>query len=382
MSIISIRNVSKTYGENKETKVEALKSTSFDIEKNEFVCVIGTSGSGKSTLLHLLAGVDNVTTGEILINNKDITKLSNDDLALFRRKEIGIIYQFFNLVPVLTARKNIELPLRLDQKPIDQEYFNELISLLKIENRIDFLPNKLSGGEQQRVAIARALIHKPSILLADEPTGNLNSMLAKDIMNFFSLASKRFNQTILMITHDLHLASYADRIIEIQDGQIVKSYKTSDFDQIEESSYEPYDKETIIKRTEERIHSINQIFENNQVVDTDIEGIDNVTGDYVLNLERMYQIFTTFHNLEMKASFVKETVELTEEVLAYFEHFKKAIQVYPDHMIVLKNFRKNKIKKRFKNKKSFLTFIDGFDMTGYLSATYKEELIKQLKTVE
>ena len=188
MAVINVKNASKTYGSG-DIKVEALKPSSFSIERGEFVCIIGTSGSGKSTLMHLMAGVDNATSGEIIINGKDVTKLDQEGLALFRRREVGIIYQFFNLVPVLTARENIELPLMLDEKKVDRQYFNELVELLGIKDRLDFYPSKMSGGEQQRVAIARALIHKPSIILADEPTGNLNSRLAKEIMEFLVLAS-------------------------------------------------------------------------------------------------------------------------------------------------------------------------------------------------
>lgn len=227
MSIIEVKNVSKTYGKGEETKVEALKNASFDVKKGEFVCIIGTSGSGKSTLLHLLAGVDQATEGSILINGKEITQMDPEQLAEFRRCEVGIIYQFFNLVPVLTAKENIELPLMLAGEKVDRQYFNEITEMLSINHRLNFYPSKLSGGEQQRVAIARALIHRPSIILADEPTGNLNSQLAKEIMEFLVMACRQFNQTILMITHDLNLAKYADRIIEIQDGQLVSDKKNS-----------------------------------------------------------------------------------------------------------------------------------------------------------
>ena len=221
MSIIQVQQLSKTYGKD-DTAVHALKNATFEIEKGEFVCIIGASGSGKSTLLHLLAGIDEPTSGRIIVNDKDITQLDSEQLADFRRSEVGIIYQFFNLVPVLTARENIELPLMLAGEKVDQDYFQTIVEMLKIEKRLDFYPSKLSGGEQQRVSIARALIHKPSIILADEPTGNLNSKLAKEIMEFLVLACKQLNQTILMITHDLNLTKYADRIIEIQDGQLVK----------------------------------------------------------------------------------------------------------------------------------------------------------------
>ena len=220
MAIIEVKNLTKVYGKEGEIKVVALNDASFTIEKGEFVCIIGASGSGKSTLMHLLAGVDEATKGEIKINGNDITKLSQEELADFRCKEIGIIYQFFNLIPVLTAKENIEMPIKLAGEKIDRDYFNELVKMLKIEERLNFYPSKMSGGEQQRVAIARALIHKPSIILADEPTGNLNSQLGKEIMEFLSLASKELNQTIIMITHDLNLAKYANRIIEIQDGKL------------------------------------------------------------------------------------------------------------------------------------------------------------------
>lgn len=220
MSIIEVNNLTKVYGKEGEIKVEALKDATFTIEKGEFVCIIGASGSGKSTLMHLLAGVDEATKGEIKINGKDITKMNQEELADFRCKEIGIIYQFFNLIPVLTAKENIEMPIKLAGEKIDRNYFNELVKMLKIEERLNFYPSKMSGGEQQRVAIARALIHKPSIILADEPTGNLNSQLGKEIMEFLSIASRELNQTIIMITHDLNLAKYANRIIEIQDGKL------------------------------------------------------------------------------------------------------------------------------------------------------------------
>ena len=220
MAIIEVKNLTKVYGKEGEIKVVALNDASFTIEKGEFVCIIGASGSGKSTLMHLLAGVDEATKGEIKINGNDITKLSQEELADFRCKEIGIIYQFFNLIPVLTAKENIEMPIKLAGEKIDRDYFNELVKMLKIEERLNFYPSKMSGGEQQRVAIARALIHKPSIILADEPTGNLNSQLGKEIMEFLSLASKELNQTIIMITHDLNLVKYANRIIEIQDGKL------------------------------------------------------------------------------------------------------------------------------------------------------------------
>ena len=220
MSIIEVNNLTKVYGKEGEIKVEALKDATFTIEKGEFICIIGASGSGKSTLMHLLAGVDEATKGEIKINGKDITKMNQEELADFRCKEIGIIYQFFNLIPVLTAKENIEMPIKLAGEKIDRNYFNELVKMLKIEERLNFYPSKMSGGEQQRVAIARALIHKPSIILADEPTGNLNSQLGKEIMEFLTIASRELNQTIIMITHDLNLAKYANRIIEIQDGKL------------------------------------------------------------------------------------------------------------------------------------------------------------------
>lgn len=220
MAIIEVKNVSKIYG-NENVQVEAVKNTTFSIEEGEFVSIIGPSGSGKSTLMHMIAGVDKVSSGNIMINGVDITKLDKREKTINRRKNIGIIYQFFNLLPILTARENIELPLRMDEKKVDEEYFKEITKLLKIDDRLDFYPSKLSGGEQQRVAIARALIHKPSIILADEPTGNLNSVMAKEIMDYLVLASKKYKQTILMITHDLNLANYADRIIEIQDGMII-----------------------------------------------------------------------------------------------------------------------------------------------------------------
>ena len=297
MSVITVLNASKTYGSEEELKVEALKPTSFSVEKGEFVCIIGTSGSGKSTLLHLLAGVDNATSGQIIINGKDITRLDEETLAVFRRREVGIIYQFFNLVPVLTARENIELPMMLDEKPVNKAYFNEIVELLGIEKRLDFYPGKLSGGEQQRVAIARALIHQPSIILADEPTGNLNSKMAHEIMEFLVLACKKYNQTIVMITHDLNLAGYADRIIEIQDGMIVKDYQTDGSKRrVEETDLKAVDKAAILSKAEEKMQSVLY----NPVIDEEKEGYQAESDQYIIDHEQWLQGLISMYNVDLR----------------------------------------------------------------------------------
>lgn len=221
MGILKVQNLTKKYGK-KDTEVVALDNVSFSVEKGEFIAIVGASGSGKSTLLHLMGGVDKPTSGKVFINDKDIYQLSKDDLAIFRRIEIGIIYQFYNLIPILNVKENILLPCNLDGKKVEEKHLQEIIELLGLSNREEHLPNQLSGGQQQRVAIGRAIINNPSIILADEPTGNLDSKSSKEIIELLKKSNKKYNQTILLITHDMSIAEQADRIIKIQDGKIVK----------------------------------------------------------------------------------------------------------------------------------------------------------------
>ena len=218
--MIQISNLTKKYGK-KDTEVVALDNVSFSVEKGEFIAIVGASGSGKSPLLHLMGGVDKPTSGKVFINDKDIYQLSKDDLAIFRRREIGIIYQFYNLIPILNVKENILLPCNLDGKKVEEKHLQEIIELLGLSNREEHLPNQLSGGQQQRVAIGRAIINNPSIILADEPTGNLDSKSSKEIIELLKKSNKKYNQTILLITHDMSIAEQADRIIKIQDGKIV-----------------------------------------------------------------------------------------------------------------------------------------------------------------
>ena len=227
MKIVEIKELTKIYGKG-NSKVTALDHVSFDVEQGEFVAVVGASGSGKSTLLHLLGGVDRPTSGKVIINEKDVYKLNETDLAIFRRREVGLIYQFYNLIPILNVTENITLPILLDGKKIDENYLKELIDILGLEKRINHLPNELSGGEQQRVSIGRALMSRPSVLLADEPTGNLDSKASQDIIELLQLSNKKYNQTIIMITHDLKLAGYANRIITIKDGKIVSDERVNE----------------------------------------------------------------------------------------------------------------------------------------------------------
>lgn len=219
--LLKIKNLSKTYGKG-NTLVKALDNVSFHVEKGEFVAIVGASGSGKSTLLHILGGVDRPTSGEVFVNEKDIYKLNETNLAIFRRREVGLIYQFYNLIPILTAEENITLPILLDRKKIDEAYLKELIATLDLKERKNHLPNELSGGQQQRVSIGRALMNRPSILLADEPTGNLDRKNSEEIIRLLKLSNEKYNQTIIMITHDQELALHAKRIITIVDGKIEK----------------------------------------------------------------------------------------------------------------------------------------------------------------
>lgn len=220
MEILKVENLTKIYGKD-ENKVIAVDNISFSINKGDFIAIVGSSGSGKSTLLHLIGGVDKPTSGKVYIEGKDIYALDNDELAIFRRRNIGIIYQFYNLLPILNVVENITLPCELDGKNVDKTKLNELLRTLSLENRKLYLPNELSGGQQQRVAIGRALINNPAIVLADELTGNLDSKSSEDIVNLLKKANKKYNQTIIMITHDLDIAKEADRIIKIEDGKIV-----------------------------------------------------------------------------------------------------------------------------------------------------------------
>lgn len=218
MSIVKTVNLTKTYDSG--VKVNALSDVNFELQKGDLVAVIGDSGSGKSTLLHLLAGVDKPTSGEIYIQDKNITKLGKEELTVFRRRNIGVIYQFFNLIPNISVRKNILLPLLLDNKREDQKYFNEIIKTLGIKEKLDRFPKQLSGGEQQRVAIARSLITRPAIILADEPTGNLDRRNSEEITSLFRLVNKRFESTIMIITHDEKVANSCDKVYKMVDGRL------------------------------------------------------------------------------------------------------------------------------------------------------------------
>lgn len=220
MDILKVENLVKTY-KNGNTTINAVDHVSFSVEKGDFVAIVGASGSGKSTLLHLLGGVDRPTSGKVFIDNVDIYSMNNDALAIFRRRQVGLIYQFYNLIPVLNVKENMTLPVLLDNKKINEEYLNELIHILNLEKRVNHLPNELSGGQQQRVSIGRALMNHPALLLADEPTGNLDSNSSKEIIELLKLSNKKYEQTIIMITHDQKLALNADRIITIDDGKII-----------------------------------------------------------------------------------------------------------------------------------------------------------------
>ncbi|MCV9885538.1 ABC transporter ATP-binding protein [Metabacillus halosaccharovorans] len=221
MSILQIENLSKVYGKG-ETAVTALDNVSFSVNKGEFVVIIGPSGSGKSTLLHLLGGVDQPTSGKVYIDGTDLYNLNETQLAIFRRRQIGLIYQFYNLIPILTVEENITLPLLLDEHKVDLKQFDEIVDKLGLNHRLGHLPNQLSGGQQQRVSIGRALISNPAIMLADEPTGNLDSKNSEEIMELLKMFNKTFNQTLIVITHDERIALQADRIISIEDGRIAK----------------------------------------------------------------------------------------------------------------------------------------------------------------
>lgn len=224
MNILSVKNLSKIYGDE-NNHVIALDNVSFDVEIGEFIAIIGASGSGKSTLLHQIGGVDHPSSGKVIINNTDIYTLNENDLAIFRRNEIGLIYQFYNLIPVLNVKENITLPLQLAHQKVDQKRFNTLIEQLGLGNRLNHLPNQLSGGQQQRVSIARALINQPSLVLADEPTGNLDSKNSDEIIRLLKEANEKYHQTIIIITHDNNIAKLANRVITIKDGKIISDLK-------------------------------------------------------------------------------------------------------------------------------------------------------------
>ena len=220
MEILRAENLTKKYGKG-ESEVIAVDNVSFSVEKGEFLAIVGSSGSGKSTLLHLLGGVDRPTSGKVYVDGKDIYSLNDDNLAIFRRRQVGIIYQFYNLIPILNVEENITLPCDLDGNKVDEKRLNELLKSLGLENRRKHLPNELSGGQQQRVSIGRAMINNPAIILADEPTGNLDSKSSEEIVELLKMTNKKYKQTIIMITHNLEIANRADRVITIEDGRIV-----------------------------------------------------------------------------------------------------------------------------------------------------------------
>ena len=219
MDILKIENLSKIYGEG-ENQVKALDNVSFSVPKGQFVAIIGPSGSGKSTLLHILGGVDRPTSGKVYLDGQDVYAQNEDQLAIFRRRQVGLIYQFYNLIPVLNVTENITLPVLMDGKKVDKAYLDELVGLLSLKGREKHLPNELSGGQQQRVSIGRALINNPAVMLADEPTGNLDSKNSHEILELLKLSHEKYGQTLIVITHDSNIALQADRIITINDGKI------------------------------------------------------------------------------------------------------------------------------------------------------------------
>ena len=220
MSILIAKDLKKVYGQG-ESEVKALDGVNLEVKKGEFVAIVGTSGSGKSTLLHMLGGLDRPTSGSVIVDGKDIFSLKDDALTIFRRRKIGFVFQAYNLVPVLNVYENIVLPMELDGEKIDREYVDEIIDTLMLTSKKESLPNQLSGGQQQRVAIARALAFRPAIILADEPTGNLDSKTGQDVLSLLKVSAEKFSQTIVMITHNDEIAQLADRIIRIEDGKIV-----------------------------------------------------------------------------------------------------------------------------------------------------------------
>ena len=221
MEILKVENLSKVYGEG-GTRVTALDNVSFSVEKGEFLAIVGASGSGKSTLLHLIGGVDRPTSGKVFIDGKDIYKFNDDELAIFRRRKVGLIYQFYNLIPILNVEENILLPLNLDNREADKNKLDELLNLLGLSDRRKHLPSELSGGQQQRTSIARSMITNPNIILADEPTGNLDTKASDEIVELLKKSNREYNQTIIMITHNMEIAKQADRIIKLEDGKIIE----------------------------------------------------------------------------------------------------------------------------------------------------------------
>ena len=221
MNILEVKNLSKHYGKG-ETLVKAIDDVSFKIDKGDFVAIIGPSGSGKSTLMHLIGGVDQPTAGKVFIDGQDIYQLSEDNLAIFRRRQVGLIYQFYNLIPILNVEENLKLPLLLDKQKIDQVQLEELVSQLGLSDRLNHLPNQLSGGQQQRVSIGRSLIYSPALVLADEPTGNLDSEASQEIVKLLEESNQKYHQTIIVITHDERIAMRAKRVLTMKDGQVVR----------------------------------------------------------------------------------------------------------------------------------------------------------------
>ena len=224
MEILKVEHLSKVYGE-RENKIKAVDDMSFSVEKGDFVAIVGASGSGKSTLLHLLGGVDRPTKGKVFIDGVDIYAMDNDTLAIFRRRQVGLIYQFYNLIPILDVEENITLPAKLDGRVVDSKHLKDLLETLGLENRKKHLPNELSGGQQQRVSIGRAIINNSAIILADEPTGNLDSKASDEIIALLKKSNQKYHQTIIVITHDLEIASSANRIITIEDGKIISDVR-------------------------------------------------------------------------------------------------------------------------------------------------------------
>ena len=221
MEILKVNNLSKVYGKG-DTQIKALDDVNFSVEKGEFVAIVGPSGSGKSTLLHVLGGVDTPSSGQVLVDGTDICALDQTKLAIFRRRQIGLIYQFYNLIPILNVEENITLPLLLDERKLDEPRLKEIVTTLGLGDRVSHLPNQLSGGQQQRVSIGRALINNPALILADEPTGNLDSANSKEIISLLKLSNKRYHQTLILVTHDHDIALQADRIISFGDGRILR----------------------------------------------------------------------------------------------------------------------------------------------------------------
>ena len=221
MEILKVEHLSKIYGSG-ENQVTALEDVSFSVKKGEFVAIIGPSGSGKSTLLHILGGVDRPSGGKVFMNGQDVYQQNEEQLAIFRRRQVGLIYQFYNLIPILNVTENMTLPIQMDGRKVDQEYLGELLDILGLRGREKNLPNQLSGGQQQRVSIGRALMTSPAVVLADEPTGNLDSKNSQEIVELLKTSNKKYNQTLIVITHDEQIALQADRIIAIEDGKIVR----------------------------------------------------------------------------------------------------------------------------------------------------------------